>query len=155
VLWGDGTSAAVVSASAPARMRVDLTSLASNPAGWQKVVIRRYGHFEQDGRAVQTFAIKSTRDLVKRIKEQSPAPNRLMFIGHQANMLLLQAVCRYSEIDESRHFHNVTDYGNTGAAGAPSVLSMRWDDWHDGDEIALAVVGAGLTWSAMRVSVGP
>jgi len=154
VLWGDGTAAAVLSARVPARLRVDLTSFDSNPAGWDKVVVPRTGHFTQDGRAVQTFAIKTTRDLVAGIRARADAPNRLMLIAHQANLLMLQAVRRFTGIDEDRHFTNVVDFGNTGAAGAPSILSQRWDDWRDGDEIALAVVGSGLSWSAMRIRVG-
>jgi 3-oxoacyl-[acyl-carrier-protein] synthase-3 len=154
VLWGDGTAAAVVSARVPARLAVDQTSLASNPAGWDKVVVPRTGHFRQDGRAVQTFAIKTTRELVHGIKARSARPERLAFVGHQANLLMLEAVCRFAEIDPARHFHNVVEYGNTGAAGAPSILSMRWDDWRDGDEIAVAVVGSGLSWSGLRVQVG-
>jgi 3-oxoacyl-[acyl-carrier-protein] synthase III len=154
VLWGDGTSAAVLSGRVPGRLRVDLTSLASNPAGWQKVVIPRHGHFSQEGRAVQTFAIKTTRDLVNGIRAQVTDPSRLAFVGHQANLLMLEAVCRHAEIAPDRHFSNVVEYGNTGAAGAPSVLSMRWDQWQDGEEIAVAVVGSGLTWSGMRITVG-
>ena len=154
VLWGDGTAAAVLSARAPARLRIDQTSFDSNPAGWDKVVVPRTGHFTQDGRAVQTFAIKTTRELVNGIRERADAPERLMMIAHQANLLMLQAVCRFTGIDEARHFFNVVDFGNTGAAGAPSILSQRWADWQDGDEIALAVVGSGLSWSAMRIRVG-
>ncbi|MEW5849950.1 MAG: ketoacyl-ACP synthase III [Myxococcota bacterium] len=154
VLWGDGTTAAVVSTRIPARVRVDATLFASDPAGWEKIRIPRHGHFHQDGRAVQGFAIRTTRDMVRNLQAQSAAPSRMMFVGHQANLLMLEAVCRHAGIDPSRHFHNVADHGNTGAAGAPSVLSQRWELWRDGDEIAMAVVGAGLSWSAMRVTVG-
>jgi len=154
VLWGDGTAAAVVSTRVPGRMAVDLTSLASNPAGWDKVVIPHTGHFAQDGRAVQTFAIKTTRDLVNGIRARAADPTRLHFVGHQANLLMLEAVCRYTEIAPDHHHCNVVDFGNTGAAGAPTVLSQRWDAWQAGDEIAVAVVGSGLTWSGLRITVG-
>jgi 3-oxoacyl-[acyl-carrier-protein] synthase-3 len=154
VLWGDGTAAAIVSARVPARVAVDTTSLASSPAGWDKVVIPRLGHFDQEGRAVQTFAIKTTRDLVLAIQERAARPERLGFIGHQANLLMLEAVCRFTNIPPERCFSNVVEYGNTGGAGAPSVLSMRWDALADGDEIALAVVGSGLSWAAMRIRAG-
>jgi 3-oxoacyl-[acyl-carrier-protein] synthase-3 len=153
VLWGDGSSAAVVSARVPSRLRVDLTSLASNPTGWAKVVIPRLGHFAQEGRAVQTFAIKTTRELVTQLRDQmGEVP--FHFIGHQANLLALQSVCRYCEIPPERHHFNVDELGNTGAAGAPSILSQRWAEWRDGDQIALAVVGSGLSWAAMRITVG-
>jgi 3-oxoacyl-[acyl-carrier-protein] synthase-3 len=151
VLWGDGASAQVVSARVPARFAVDETTMMSNPAGWQKVTIPRLGHFAQDGRAVQTFAIKSTRELVARIQERR---GRVRLIGHQANRLMLEAVCRSCEIPPEDHFFNVDQFGNTGAAGAPSVLSQRWDDWRDGDRIAVAVVGAGLSWAAACITVG-
>jgi 3-oxoacyl-[acyl-carrier-protein] synthase III len=154
VLWGDGTSAAVLSARVPARVSVDLTTMESNPGGWDKVVIPRLGHFRQDGRAVQTFAIKTSRDLVNGIRARADNPERLKLVAHQANLLMLQAVCRYADIPFERCFHNVIDFGNTGAAGAPSILSMRWNEWQPGDEIAVAVVGSGLSWSGLRVRVG-
>jgi len=48
----------------------------------------------------------------------------------------------------------VADFGNTGAAGAPSVVSMRWDSWEDGDDIAVVGVGSGLTWSSFLLRFG-
>jgi 3-oxoacyl-[acyl-carrier-protein] synthase III len=154
VLWGDGAAAAVMSSRVPSRVRVDLTSVASNPAGWDKVTIPTAGHFRQDGRAVQTFAIKTMRDLVAGIRARVAKPLRLKFVGHQGNMLMLQSVCRYCGIPEDRHMHNVGNFGNTGAAGAPAVLSQAWETLQDGDEIAVAVVGSGLTWSGLRLTVG-
>jgi 3-oxoacyl-[acyl-carrier-protein] synthase-3 len=46
-------------------------------------------------------------------------------------------------------------YGNTGAAGAPSVLSQRWDELAPGDVVLMAVVGSGLTWSSLRIDLDP
>ena len=57
------------------------------------------------------------------------------------------------EIAAERHLYNVDEYGNCGAAGAPSVFSMNWDRFKAGDEIALVVVGSGLTWGGMLISV--
>ena len=52
-------------------------------------------------------------------------------------------------VPSSRHLYNVTDLGNQGAAGAPSVLSQNWDRYKTGDYIVVAVVGAGLTWGSL------
>ena len=60
---------------------------------------------------------------------------------------MLEAVKNRCEIDDSRHFFNVDRRGNTGAAGAPSVLSERWGDAALGDAVAVCVVGSGLTWA--------
>ena len=31
---------------------------------------------------------------------------------------------------------------------------MRWDDWTDEDDVAVAGVGAGLTWSSFLLRFG-
>jgi len=155
VLWGDGTTAAVLSTRIPARVRVVSTDLHSSPAGWDKVVVPPGRHFDQEGRTVQMFAIKKTIRLFRRLEKAFDDPDRtLHFVGHQANLNMLEAVCRQCDIPEERHHHNVADYGNTGAAGAPSVVSMRWHAWEDGDDIAVVGVGSGLTWSSFLLRFG-
>jgi 3-oxoacyl-[acyl-carrier-protein] synthase-3 len=154
VLWGDGTSAAVISATEPARMRASGFVFGGRPSDWRKITIPRFGHFKQEGPAVQKFAIKQTRELVAATRAGARDPARLAFVGHQANLLVLQNVVRGLQLDPSRHFSNVVELGNTGASGAPSVLSQRWAEWQDGDEIAVAVVGGGLAWASMRIEVG-
>jgi 3-oxoacyl-[acyl-carrier-protein] synthase-3 len=74
-------------------------------------------------------------------------------VGHQANLLVLEAVVRRVRLVENEHWYNVADRGNTGAAGGPSVLSQRWDELSQGDVAILAVVGSGLSWSALRMEI--
>lgn len=159
VLWGDGTSAAVVSTEVPSRVKVVSTTLASDPARWDAVRIPRFGHFAQDGNAVQRFAIKTSlsclQAMVPEVKARvTETGGRLRFIGHQANRLMLEGVARRAELEPESHWHNVAKLGNTGAAGAPTVLSQHWDELEDGDSIVMVVVGAGLTWSSLRIDVG-
>jgi len=66
---------------------------------------------------------------------------------------MLNAVCERADISSDRHLHNVEDFGNCGAAGAPGVLSQRWDDLPPTCEIALVVVGSGLTWAGLLIDV--
>ncbi len=148
VLWGDGTTAAIVSTKVPSRIQIHGNSMESNPSAYDKVTIGHIDHFRQEGRTVQMFAIKKTIRVLRRLQEEYTHPDRKFhFIGHQANLTMLQAVCRQCEIAEDRHHHNVINFGNTGAAGSPGVLSMRWDEWQDGDDVAVVGVGAGLTWA--------
>ena len=67
---------------------------------------------------------------------------------------MLQKVCEMCEVAEDRHHHNVETYGNTAGAGSPGVVSMRWDEWTDADDVAVAGVGAGLTWASFLVRFG-
>lgn len=159
VLWGDGTSAAIVSTEVPARTRVTASTLASSPAGCGLVTVPRSGHFAQDGSAVQRFAIKTSQGCLAAMLPDARARavrtgGAVRFVGHQANLTMLQSVARRAEIEPELHWHNVEDYGNTGAAGAPAVLSQHWDELTDGDTILLVVVGSGLTWSSLRIEIG-
>ncbi len=158
VLWGDGTTAAIVSRLVPARVRIVESTLASAPAGAHQVTIPRFGHFAQDGTAVQRFAIKNTLACLQAMLPAARArleqtAGRFHFLGHQANLLVLQAVARRAALTADEHWFNVVDRGNTGAAGAPGVLSQHWTDLTKGDVVILAVVGSGLTWSSLRMEV--
>lgn len=155
VLFGDGAAAAVISTRVKSRIKIHNTAFHSSPSGWDKVIIPWYKHFNQDGTAVQMFAIKRTRDLVKEILEKSDIHREeLKFIGHQANLLVLEGVCDACGISSDHHYFNVDEYGNSGAAGAPTVLSMNWENFRDGDQLAVAVVGSGLSWSSALIQFG-
>ncbi len=148
VLWGDGSSAAVVSTRVPARSAVLRTSFASDPAGWESVVIPTGGLFRQDGSAVQRFAIRRTAATAAALlkKQDGDVDIEPWFIGHQANLLMLRSAASRVGVSDSRHLFNVDRFGNCGAAGAPGVLSQNWGRFSPGDRLALVVVGAGLSW---------
>lgn len=147
VLWGDGAVAAVLSTRAVSPVTVQSCTLASNPRGHDKVIVPWAGHFAQEGATVQSFAIKQTVRLLRGLQTECADPQRLHFIGHQANGLMLENVCARCEIPAERHHSNVSDFGNTATAGSPSVLSADWDRFSAGDQVALVGVGAGLSWA--------
>ena len=155
VLWGDCTAAAIVSTRVPSRIQILDNTMESSPAGYEKVIVPIFGHFAQEGRTVQMFAIKKTVRCLRRIQESFPSAGRtLNFVGHQANLRMLESVCRQCDIDKEQHHSNVVHFGNGGAAGAPSVISMRWDAWTDQDDVAVIGVGSGLTWASFVLRFG-
>jgi 3-oxoacyl-[acyl-carrier-protein] synthase-3 len=150
VLFGDGSSAAVVSATVPARASFTSCYYDTKPSEWEKVGISSAGYFYQDGNAVQGFAIRKTTESIRLLqKHYSLNGDRFIFIGHQANMGMLQTVCERCAITEDNHWHNVEYFGNTGCSGAPSTLSQHWNDLQPGDNVAFSIVGAGLSWVHM------
>jgi 3-oxoacyl-[acyl-carrier-protein] synthase-3 len=161
VLWGDGASAAILSPRVPGRWQVTETLLAGDPAGADKVRVPRVGHFTQQGGEVQKFAIRRSgetfQELRSRYLARNPAkgPGDVTFIGHQANLRMLESVQRRCEVPDSRHRYNVHTRGNTGAAGAPGVLSEHWDDPSLGEALVLSVVGSGLTWAGALLERTP
>jgi len=155
VLWGDAAGALVVSTVEPGRAQILSTSLASQPAGCGTVRVPRLGHFQQNGRAVQAFAIRRSLQVLDGLYRARGATDRpLHFIGHQANLRMLEAVCREARIAPECHHMNVTEYGNTGAASVATVLSMQWEKWASEQDVALVGVGAGLTWGGCLLRFG-
>lgn len=155
VLWGDATVATVVSAKIPSRMKITQSTLVSDPSGWAKVRIPSGGHFTQVGAEVQSFAIRKTVATLEGLHKLSSRDlSDAYFIGHQANLRMLNKVCEKMKIPLGRHLHNIGQFGNCGAAGAPSVLSQNWDRFSGGDLITVALVGAGLTWGGFIIEVG-
>jgi len=156
VLFGDGAVAAVLSTSIPGRAAILHSTLDSNPKSYSKVMIPWAGYFDQEGATVQSFAIKKTVSTLRKLREEfgQAAGERMYFIGHQANMLMLESVCRTCNIPDDRHLSNVADFGNTGTAGSPAVLSAHWEKFEAGDHVAIVGVGAGLTWASTVMRFG-
>jgi 3-oxoacyl-[acyl-carrier-protein] synthase-3 len=153
VLFGDAASAAIVSSRIPSDSMISDTSFNSDPGGQHQITIPTGGHFAQEGHAVQVFAIRTTTDVLKTLQSSLPPGEnrRQVFIGHQANLRMLENVCKRTGIQPEDHYSNIAYFGNCGAAGAPTVLSQHWDDLHH-CVIHMAVVGSGLAWGGMRIS---
>ena len=153
VLFGDAASAAIVSSRIPAASVISETSFESNPGGQHQITIPTGGHFAQEGAAVQVFAIRTTTDVVRGLQASLPPDEsrRQVFIGHQANLRMLENVCKRTGIALEDHYANVAYFGNCGAAGAPTVLSQNWDELRN-CVVHMAVVGSGLAWGGMRIS---
>jgi 3-oxoacyl-[acyl-carrier-protein] synthase III len=148
VLWGDGSSAAIVSTKHEGRAQVLSSSFGGSPAGALDVTVPRYGFFAQNGSKVQKFAIKRMVALLAESKAvPGTNPDELVYIGHQANLTMLRSVAKRGAVAEGYHWYNIREYGNQGSAGAPNVLSQRWDEVPSGQRVATIVVGSGLSWS--------
>ena len=154
VLFGDGASAAIVSATMPARAAFISSEFDARPSGWAKVGVTGDWVFSQDGNAVQGFAIRTTTECLKTLQDQYEAEaKRFIFIAHQANYMMLKTVCERRGIKPENHWYNVDQFGNVGCCGAPAVLSMNWDKIQPGDNIAMVIVGAGLAWAYAMLKV--
>ncbi len=154
VLWGDGAAAVVLSTTIPGRASIGSTTFSSNPSGHRKVIVPWAGYFGQDGKAVQGFAIRTTSKLLTKLQQEyeEKGGDRLFFIGHQANFRMLQSVCRRCKLTEEQHLYNVVHYGNTATVGSPSVMSEHWDEFRQGDRLAVIGVGAGFSWASAMIS---
>lgn len=154
VLLGDGTSAIIVSKKHKSNVLISDVMIDSNPASYSTIMVPAGGHFYQEGPAVQRFAIKKMVAIIEHFRNKHHIPTeKHYFIGHQANLMMLRSICKIADINERSHLYNVDEFGNCGAAGAPSVFSQNWHNFTQGDQIILAVVGAGLTWGGMLIEI--
>ncbi len=155
VLFGDCATASILSTTVPADKIFSDCEMASKPTMWDKAVVPRWGYFYQDGNAVQGYAIRKTTDGLRSLLASVPDADRsrFFFIGHQANLGVLQTAAERSGMSPENHWYNVNRFGNVGCAGGPSVLSQHWDELRSGDHVAMALVGAGLTWTQMLLTI--
>ena len=81
------------------------------------------------------------------------------FILHQANLRIVEGVCKLLRQDLAKFPHNVELYGNTSSASIPMLLDEmnKRGDLKDGDKLVFSAFGAGFTtgacvieWSAKK-----
>ncbi|MDE6733849.1 MAG: ketoacyl-ACP synthase III [Desulfovibrio sp.] len=73
-----------------------------------------------------------------------------LFVPHQANMRIIEAVGSRLGIDGERVFVNLEEYGNTSSASIPLALTeaRAAGRIRPGDRVLVTAFGAGLTWGA-------
>lgn len=73
-----------------------------------------------------------------------------LFVPHQANMRIIEAVGARLGIAADRVFTNVAEYGNTSAASIPLALAeaRAANRIKPGARVLITAFGAGLTWGA-------
>ncbi len=79
-----------------------------------------------------------------------------LFIPHQANVRIIDAVAKRLHLPESKVFVNIGSYGNTSAATIPVALTEALEQGRitPGSLVVFAAFGAGLSWAAAVVRWG-
>ncbi len=93
-----------------------------------------------DGQAVYQFAL---REVVASLKRMPPAD---IYLLHQANARMLQAIARKVHLPLTQVPHNMAEYGNTSAASIPILLHECIADGRitRGQKLLLCGFGGGL-----------
>lgn len=73
-----------------------------------------------------------------------------LFVPHQANLRIIEAVGQRLNIRPEHVFTNVESYGNTSSASVPLALgdARAQGRIRPGDHVLMTTFGAGLTWGA-------
>ena len=76
-----------------------------------------------------------------------------LLIPHQANVRIIEATAKHSNISMEKVFVNVDRYGNTSSASIPIAIDECVEKGiiKDGTTALLVAFGAGFTWASMII----
>ncbi len=169
ILFGDGAGAVVVSGRAEpgGSLGIELTTEPQGaymiwlPAGGAKsppsaeTVARGEHYIRMEGRETYRFATRTLASTAMAAVRQAglTADDIDLFIPHQANIRIIEAVAKGLGLPMDRMFVNLDRYGNTSAASVPLALAEAVDSGRVkiGDHIVLVAFGAGFTSGAVAL----
>ena len=169
ILFGDGAGAVVLSASDQpgGALGIELTTDPQGaymiwlPAGGAKAppsadTIARGEHYvRMEGNATYRFATKTmATTALESIRRSGLTPDDIdLFIPHQANIRIIEAVAKGLDLPMERIFVNLDRYGNTSAASVPIALAEAVNEGRIqiGDNVTMVAFGAGFTSGAATV----
>src|SRR5436189_6314423 len=92
-------------------------------------------------------------DISHEVQEHAKLKNEdvKLFIPHQANQRITDAVANKLNVDNSIVYSNIAMHGNTSSASIPIGLDecVEMGRVKDGDLVLLASFGGGVTWGAV------
>ncbi len=169
ILFGDGAGAVVLSAAAEpgGGLGIEMTTEPQGaymiwlPAGGAKsppsaATIARGEHYiRMEGKETYRFATRTlATTALESIRQAGLEPSDVdLFIPHQANIRIIEAVAKGLDLPMDRMFVNLDQYGNTSAASVPIALAEAVNGGRVkvGDNIVIVAFGAGFTSGAVTI----
>jgi 3-oxoacyl-[acyl-carrier-protein] synthase-3 len=169
VLFGDGAGAAVLGPVEPergilsARIRSDgrYEEQLFSPGGGTRrpptaETLAAGDHFfKMRGNELFKVAVRSMTDISREVLEEAglTADDVDLFIPHQANQRITDAVASKLNVDSDRVYSNIAMHGNTSSASIPIALDecVESGKVREGTVVLLASFGGGATWGAVAI----
>ena len=169
ILFGDGAGAVVLSASDEpgGSLGIEMTTEPQGaymiwlPAGGAKAppsaeTIGRGEHYvRMEGKETYRFATRTlATTALESIRKSGLEPHDIdLFIPHQANIRIIEAVAKGLDLPMSKMFMNLDRYGNTSAASVPIALAEAVNEGRVavGDHVCIVAFGAGFTSGAVTI----
>ena len=169
VLFGDGAGAAILGpvegdrGVLAAKIRSDgryeeqlYAPGGGTKGGFTAETIARGDHFfKMKGNEVFKVAVRSMNDISRQVLCEAGLKTEDidLFIPHQANQRITEAVANQLKFDMSRVYSNIARTGNTSSASIPICLDecVESDRIKPGDNVLMASFGGGFTWGAVAM----
>ena len=109
--------------------------------------------YKMRGNELFKVAVRSMTDIsLEVLKEANLSPDDIqLFVPHQANQRITEAVADKLRVDSSRVFSNIAMHGNTSSASIPIALDecVETERLHERDLVLMTSFGGGATWGAV------
>ena len=169
VLFGDGAGAVILQRARTGKgilsayMRSDgqLANLLYRPGGGASIpmsaqVLEERSHLvRMAGREVFKHAVRSMSDAADRALDAArlTGADIDLLIPHQANVRIIEATAKHSNISMDKVYVNVDRYGNTSSASIPIALDEVVEKGivKEGSTVLMVAFGAGFTWASMII----
>ena len=110
-------------------------------------------YFKMKGNELFKVAVRSMADVsLEVLNEAGHKPEEVkLFIPHQANQRITEAVASRLNVDPSIVYSNIAYHGNTSSASIPIALDecVEKGKVREGDLVLLASFGGGVTWGGV------
>ena len=157
-LFADGAGAAVVSASGDGDGRIGPVRLHADHEGADLIRLERGQRISMQGHETFKAAVSRLSEVTLEALEASGLTLEQidLFVYHQANSRIIQAVGRRLGLLEERVVDYVDRFANSSTATLPIALSVAESEGRlkPGDTVLLASFGGGFTWGATVVQWG-
>lgn len=111
--------------------------------------------FKMKGNELFKVAVRSMAEISRDVLESAghKAEDIDLFIPHQANQRITEAVADRLNVDSSKVYSNIAVHGNTSSASIPIALDecVQSGRIKDGDLVMMASFGGGVTWGGVLV----
>lgn len=167
VLFGDGAGVAVLGPSPDGERGIIATSAHADGSTWPMLYLPAGGtrmplsvdtvmngsvKIRMEGNEVFKIAVRSLLDAATSVLKMGgvEAKDVDLFVPHQANRRIIDAVGKRLGVPEDKVFINLERYGNTSAASIPIALdeAAECGAMKKGDLVLLDAFGAGATTAA-------
>jgi len=122
-----------------------------------KTIDERKHFLKMEGNKLFKIAVKAMADSAqKAIALAGLTCNDInLFIPHQANIRIIEAVAKHLDISMEKVFLNIHKYGNTSSATTPVALEEAIIEGKvkKGDIVVLVAFGGGLTWGSVVIKL--
>ena len=162
VLFGDGACATILQNNSE-KENVISVEIFSDGSQWEALTcksrsinnplrehVKENNYIDMDGKSIFKFATRIITEGIKDLldKNNISIDDIKYIVPHQANTRMFEYCAKKLNIDLSKFYINIQEYGNTSSASMGIALNEIIDKGllNRGDKIILVGFGGGLTW---------